>query len=238
MRIGRKLAIKNSQRLPFSSWKWDRRPDPRDPRRPGGGRRSAGPGPGLVSGWAGRRSDRRFRDLRLRPGVGANRSVLPVLLRRLRRTGQEPGVRQPRRRSGRVRPLRPAPRPFCVVAAVRPDPAFRLRRSVVVVARRRFRPPRTVAIRGRPDFGSRRACRADRRKRATGRDPPKKSEAGLSLPAAVASVTITAPDERVRLLKLAADDLRQAGTISDLFLVPGGPDAEESVVIELADSPA
>jgi hypothetical protein len=61
----------------------------------------------------------------------------------------------------------------------------------------------------------------------------KKTEAGVSLRAPVASVTVTASDDRVRLLSAARDDLCQAGTISDLRLIANGPEAAESIDIHL-----
>ena len=48
------------------------------------------------------RGDGSVRRLRLRPRAGTHRGVLLVVLRRPRRAGQGPGVRQPRRRSGGV----------------------------------------------------------------------------------------------------------------------------------------
>jgi valyl-tRNA synthetase len=66
----------------------------------------------------------------------------------------------------------------------------------------------------------------------------KKTEAGVSLRAAVSSATVTGSDERVRLLQAAYDDLCQAGTISDLRLIANGPEAEESIDIRLTDEPA
>ncbi len=44
------------------------------------------------------RGDHGVRRVRLRPGARAHRGVLLVVLRRLRRAGEEPGVRRPRRR--------------------------------------------------------------------------------------------------------------------------------------------
>ena len=63
----------------------------------------------------------------------------------------------------------------------------------------------------------------------------KKTEAGVSLRAEVSSVTVTASDDLVRLLQAASDDLRQAGTISDLQLIAAGQGADLSIDIQLAD---
>jgi valyl-tRNA synthetase len=62
-----------------------------------------------------------------------------------------------------------------------------------------------------------------------------KTEAGVSLRAEVASTTVTAPDDQVRLLVLAADDLRQAGVIADLRFDTGDQDVAPSVEVELAE---
>jgi valyl-tRNA synthetase len=62
-----------------------------------------------------------------------------------------------------------------------------------------------------------------------------KTEAGVSLRAEVASTTVTAPEDQVRLLVLAADDLRQAGVIADLRFDTGDHDAAPSVDVRLAE---
>jgi valyl-tRNA synthetase len=62
-----------------------------------------------------------------------------------------------------------------------------------------------------------------------------KTAAGVSLRAEVASMTVTAPDDQVRLLVLAADDLRQAGVIADLRFDSGDQDAAPSVDVQLAE---
>ena len=74
------------------------------------------------------------RVLRLRPGPRADRGLLLDVLRRLRRTGQEPQLRHPRRPSGGIGPGHPRPGPLHPAASVRPVPALRHRRGVVLVA--------------------------------------------------------------------------------------------------------
>jgi valyl-tRNA synthetase len=65
-----------------------------------------------------------------------------------------------------------------------------------------------------------------------------KTTAGVSLRAAVAAATVSAPTERAALLGLAADDLRQAGVIAELRFEPAGPEAATSVDVLLAEQPA
>jgi valyl-tRNA synthetase len=58
----------------------------------------------------------------------------------------------------------------------------------------------------------------------------RKTEAGLSLRAPASTVTVTAPAEALALLRLASDDLMQAGVVSELQLVEGA-DAGLSVEV-------
>ncbi len=96
---------------------------------------------------ADRRGDRGVRRLRLRPGAGAHRGVLLVVLRRLRRAGQGRGpTASASDGSGGVGHAGAAPAPRAPPAAARPDPAVRHRGGVELVARRQ-RPPRAVADR-------------------------------------------------------------------------------------------
>ena len=116
------------------------------------------------AGRPGRRGHRRLRPLRLRPGHRAHRGLLLVVLRRLPRAGQEPGLRR-RGRRRRRRSARTALGPGAAHAArpVRPVPAVRHRRGVVVVAGG-LGPPVAVAV-------GRRAARGGgrRRRRVPGR---------------------------------------------------------------------
>ena len=66
----------------------------------------------------------------------------------------------------------------------------------------------------------------------------KKTEAGVSLRAPVATVLVEAPDATVALLESAADDLRQAGVIDDLRLVRTEDGTAASVQINLKSSHA
>jgi valyl-tRNA synthetase len=58
----------------------------------------------------------------------------------------------------------------------------------------------------------------------------RKTEAGLSLRAPIATLTVTAPADVLALLRLASDDLKQAGVVAELSLVDGpGPDVAVEV---------
>jgi valyl-tRNA synthetase len=66
-----------------------------------------------------------------------------------------------------------------------------------------------------------------------------KTEAGVSLRAPVARVTVTDTAEPLAVVGLAANDIRQAGAVAELVLVPALPDAGDaapSVTVELARS--
>ena len=65
-----------------------------------------------------------------------------------------------------------------------------------------------------------------------------KTEAGVSLRAAVSAATVSASDDQAALIGLAADDLRQAGVIAELRFEPAGPEAPTSVDVRLAEQPA
>jgi valyl-tRNA synthetase len=65
-----------------------------------------------------------------------------------------------------------------------------------------------------------------------------KTEAGVSLRAPVAAATVSAPPVELGLLESAADDLRQAGVITNLYFEPAGPDATMTVDVRLAEQPA
>ena len=75
------------------------------------GPRSARSGHARTTGRRRRRGDRRLRGLRLRPGPRAHRGVLLVVLRRLPRAGQGPGLRRHRTSGAGIGPGRPGPRP-------------------------------------------------------------------------------------------------------------------------------
>ena len=97
---------------------------------------------------------RALRRLRLRPGPRAHRRVLLVVLRRLRRAGQGPGLRNAGRRRGALGSCRTSPGARHRPPPVRPVPAVRHRRGVELVAGR-LRARHAVA-------------RAERRSRALG----------------------------------------------------------------------
>jgi valyl-tRNA synthetase len=65
-----------------------------------------------------------------------------------------------------------------------------------------------------------------------------KTEAGVSLRAAVSAATVSASDDQVALLGLAGDDLCQAGVITELRFEPAGPEAATRVDVRLAEQPA
>jgi valyl-tRNA synthetase len=62
-----------------------------------------------------------------------------------------------------------------------------------------------------------------------------KTEAGVSLRAPVATATVVAPADTIARVQAAADDLRQAGAIADLRLIPADPPSDAiTVQVELA----
>ncbi len=171
------------------------------------------------------------RRVRLRPRPRAHRAVLLVVLRRLRRAREEPGLRRRRRRRSELRGDRVAHRAFDAVARVRADHAVRHRRGLVVV-RRGFGAPHRVA-------GRRRA--APRRRR----DPlvfevaadvlaavrKQKSEQKRSLITPVRQVVVHDTADRLAALARAEGDLCEAGKIATLSTADG---AELRVEVELA----
>jgi len=61
-----------------------------------------------------------------------------------------------------------------------------------------------------------------------------KTDAGVSLRTEVAHLRVTDTDERLALLRSAADDLRQAGTVSEIDWVTADQDHEPAVEVRLA----
>jgi valyl-tRNA synthetase len=61
-----------------------------------------------------------------------------------------------------------------------------------------------------------------------------KTAAGVSLPAPVASVRVTASPERLALWQAAADDVREAGNIAVIHWAEADPGGEETVTVALA----
>ncbi len=151
LKIGRRLAVKilNASRFALSHdgepGEVTRALDRVDAGRPG---------------RAGGRGHPQLRGLGLHRRPDRDRAILLALLRRLPRAGQEPRLRQPRRRGGRLGPGRPATGPRDAPPAIRPVPPLRHRGGLVVVAGG-LRPPRPVARR-------RGAARRGRRRPAAG----------------------------------------------------------------------
>ncbi len=121
---------------------------PRPPRRSGAGRSAVPPGPDRggdrparpghagPAGGGGRGRHRGVRGLRLHPGPRAHRELLLVVLRRLPRAGQGPGLRRTQRARTGVGPGRPGRGALGRAPAVRPRAPLRHRGGVVVVASR------------------------------------------------------------------------------------------------------
>jgi valyl-tRNA synthetase len=63
-----------------------------------------------------------------------------------------------------------------------------------------------------------------------------KTEAGRSLRAPVASLTVTAPADRLALIEAGADDLRAAGVVDRLELVAAGGGRDERVEVRMAEA--
>ena len=153
------------------------------------------------------------RRLRLRPGAGAHRGVLLVVLRRLRRARQGSRLRQPRR----ARPQRRRATRCAVPSTCCSDCSPRRSRS----------PPRkrgaggTTAASTRPAWPER---RRRRRRVELSLDPISevlasvrrvKTEAKVSQRAAVATLDVRGPAEWVASIEAARDDLAEALSVDD-----------------------
>ena len=219
MKIGRKLADQDPERVEVHVEHRGRHRG-----RAGGDHRAARPLAARRARGDGRRGDDRVRRVRLRAGDRARRTVLLVVLRRLRRAREGSGVR---RRGRRRRPLGrgdAAHRALGAAAAVRAVLALRHRGGVVVVAGG-LGTPRVMAHRGRdPDR------RAPTRSCSTvagevlGAIRKEKSEQKVSLATPVERVVVYDTAERLDALRAALDDVRAAGRIAGDVELETGPE--------------
>ena len=237
LKIGRKLAIKLLNASKFALG-----PRVHDGRR---GHRAARPVDAGRAGRPRRRGHRRLRPLRLRPGHRAHRGLLLVVLRRLRRAGEEPGVRRRRRRRGGVGPHRAGPGAAHAARAVRPVPAVRHRGGVVVVAGG-LGPPVAVALGRRPPRGRRRRRRRLARRRARPGGPgrrrrrprrgPRGQERGQAVDAHRGHRRSSSPTRPSgwRCWRWPKTTSARPGASARSTMVPGEP---FSVTVELAPEP-
>ena len=185
----------------------------------------------------GRRSHRRVRRLRLRPGARAHRDVLLVVLRRLPRAGQDRAYGDGAGADSARAALAHRACPCCSGCSRRSC------RSSPKRCGRGGRTARSTGRRGRPSPSSSR-CSAGRRParpdawptRVLGEIRKAKSDAKKSMRVEVASVVVTAGPSDAGPLRQAADDVRAAGRVADLTIVEADDGAPLTVDVVLAET--
>ena len=231
MKVGRRLAIKvlNASRFALGRLIGD------------GGRyrrarrhhRAPRPGHAVPAGRCGRRGHRRLRGLRLRPGLGADRGLLLVLLRRLPGAGEDPVLR---------RPAEPGPASARGALALALSVQLRLFAPFLPfvteevwswwqqgsVHRAGWPEPTEL---GQPGAGVDPAV-LEIVSEVLGQVRRAKTGAKRSMRAPVAVLTVTDSPDRLAALSLAEDDLRDAGGVIELVT---RADSEPAVDVVLAE---